>query len=215
MEIDCCFWFVLYTSFIIIKVSSSTLWDPLRTNSYHNFYSSIIQNQDEEDNQNAARNNYHDNYALSSPGYHQCSLHKLVFTQHLQKQYVSYKHDLTVLKEFTLCMWVNFHNHSNDHSLFSYSGKICRISKVCQMLFKKPKIIVDGQPTAILSWVSNTKRSSFISLAIDGHTFYRLNYPLKVFQWYHLCQSWNGHTGEWQLWVNGERVGRGFHNRVI
>lgn len=29
-----------------------------------------------------------------------------------------------------------------------------------------------------------------------------------------MCNSWNGNTGEWQLWVNAERVGRGFHNRV-
>lgn len=34
------------------------------------------------------------------------------------------------------------------------------------------------------------------------------------FSWYHSCQSWNGKTGEWQIWVNAERVGRGFHNRV-
>jgi Pentaxin family len=32
--------------------------------------------------------------------------------------------------------------------------------------------------------------------------------------WHHACTSWNGKTGEWQLWVKGERVGRGFHNRV-
>lgn len=32
--------------------------------------------------------------------------------------------------------------------------------------------------------------------------------------WHHVCASWNGKTGEWQLWVKGERIGRGFHNRV-
>lgn len=51
-------------------------------------------------------------------------------------------------------------------------------------------------------------------LSIDGHTLYRLNYPLRLNKWYHSCQSWNGHTGEWQIWVNDERVGRGFNNRV-
>ena len=49
---------------------------------------------------------------------------------------------------------------------------------------------------------------------IDGHNLYRLNYPLRLNKWYHSCQSWNGRTGEWQIWVNDERVGRGFHNRV-
>lgn len=42
----------------------------------------------------------------------------------------------------------------------------------------------------------------------------RLNYPLKLRKWHHACVSWNGKTGEWQLWVKAERVGRGFHNRV-
>lgn len=42
----------------------------------------------------------------------------------------------------------------------------------------------------------------------------RLNYPLKLRTWHHACASWNGKTGEWQLWVKAERVGRGFHNRV-
>lgn len=73
---------------------------------------------------------------------------------------------------------------------------------------------MDGQPKAILSWISNTERSSYFSLAVEGHTFYRLNYPLRLNRWYHTCQSWNGRTGEWQIWVNAERVGRGFHNRV-
>ena len=49
---------------------------------------------------------------------------------------------------------------------------------------------------------------------IDGHNLYRLNYPLRLNTWYHSCQSWNGRTGEWQIWVNDERVGRGFNNRV-
>lgn len=43
---------------------------------------------------------------------------------------------------------------------------------------------------------------------------HRLNYPLKLRKWHHACASWNGKSGEWQLWVKAERVGRGFHNRV-
>lgn len=50
---------------------------------------------------------------------------------------------------------------------------------------------------------------------MEGHTFFRLNYPLRLKKWYHTCQSWNGKTGEWQIWVNAERVGRGFHNRLV
>jgi len=80
------------------------------------------------------------------------------------------------------------------------------------VLFSTPP--VPHQPRAIYLWVSNTPRSSYFSLAVESHTFFRLNYPLRLNRWYHSCTSWNGRTGEWQIWVNAERVGRGFHNRV-
>lgn len=73
---------------------------------------------------------------------------------------------------------------------------------------------VPNQPRAIYLWVSNSLRSSYFSLSVESHTFFRLNYPLRLNRWYHSCTSWNGRTGEWQIWVNAERVGRGFHNRV-
>ena len=73
---------------------------------------------------------------------------------------------------------------------------------------------VGDQSRGILSWVANTPRSSYYMMNIDGHNLYRLNYPLRLNKWYHSCQSWNGRTGEWQIWVNDERVGRGFNNRV-
>lgn len=71
-----------------------------------------------------------------------------------------------------------------------------------------------GKPRIIYSWIENSPQKTYYSMAINGHTIYRLNYPEKLFKWYHVCQSWNGHTGEWQLWVNAERVGRGFYNLV-
>ena len=37
---------------------------------------------------------------------------------------------------------------------------------------------------------------------------------MRMKQWHHACTSWNGKTGEWQLWVKSDRVGRGFYNRV-
>lgn len=43
---------------------------------------------------------------------------------------------------------------------------------------------------------------------------HRLNYPFRMQKWHHVCSSWNGKTGEWQVWIKAERVGRGFHNRV-
>ena len=70
------------------------------------------------------------------------------------------------------------------------------------------------EPRAILAWISNSDRSSYYQMAVAGHTFFRLNYPIRLNRWYHSCYSWNGKTGEWQLWINAERVGRGFYNRV-
>lgn len=67
---------------------------------------------------------------------------------------------------------------------------------------------------AISSWVENTPKKSYYMLAVNGHTLYRINYPIKLHKWYHSCQSWNGKTGEWQLWINGERVSRGYYNLV-
>lgn len=54
-----------------------------------------------------------------------CSLYKVSLNQELLNQYVEYEKDMPDLKEFTLCMWTKFHNHSQDHPLFSYSGKFC------------------------------------------------------------------------------------------
>ncbi|XP_067005035.1 uncharacterized protein b6 [Anabrus simplex] len=132
---------------------------------------------------------------LIEPEGDQCAVYKVSFNQDLYFQYIQYKEPIPELLQFTLCMWVRFTNHSNDHPLFSYA--------------------VGDQPRAILSWVSNSQRSSYLSLSVMGHTFYRLNYPFRLYRWYHSCQSWNGKTGEWQTWVNAERVGRGFHNRLV
>lgn len=53
----------------------------------------------------------------------QCEIYKVGFTQDLYFQYIQYKIGLPKLKEFTLCAWSKFSNHSNDHPLFSYAGK--------------------------------------------------------------------------------------------
>nr|XP_021190849.2 uncharacterized protein LOC110376622 [Helicoverpa armigera] len=124
-----------------------------------------------------------------------CSIHKVSMNQELFYQYMEYETEMIDLKEFTLCMWTKFHNHSSDHPLFSYS--------------------VGDSPKEISAWISNTEEASYFSMAVHGQTFFRLNYPLKLNTWYHSCQSWNGKTGEWQIWVNAERVGRGFNNRLV
>lgn len=54
----------------------------------------------------------------------QCELYKVGFKQDLYFQYIQYKVEIPPLKEFTLCYWAKYTNHSNDHPLFSYAGKV-------------------------------------------------------------------------------------------
>lgn len=56
-------------------------------------------------------------------GSDQCELYKVAFKQDLYFQYVQYKVEIPPLKEFTLCYWAKYTNHSNDHPLFSYAGE--------------------------------------------------------------------------------------------
>ncbi|XP_050429968.1 uncharacterized protein LOC126839066 [Adelges cooleyi] len=136
------------------------------------------------------------NERFSAPKSDGCDLHKIVFTQDSRSpQYVLYKSKIPDIKEFTLCHWHNIFNYTHDHPIFSYS--------------------LPGRHRVIYSWIENSPEKTYYNLAINGHTIYRMNYPEKLFKWYHVCQSWNGHTGEWQLWVNTERVGRGFYNLMV
>lgn len=53
----------------------------------------------------------------------QCGLYKVAFTQDLYFQYIQFKTHIPEMKEFTLCYWNKYGNHSADHPLFSYAGK--------------------------------------------------------------------------------------------
>lgn len=57
-------------------------------------------------------------------GTDQCEIYKVGFKQDLYFQYIQYKADVPTLKEFTLCYWAKYTNHSNDHPIFSYAGKL-------------------------------------------------------------------------------------------
>uniref|UniRef100_A0A1A9VCQ0 Pentraxin (PTX) domain-containing protein n=1 Tax=Glossina austeni TaxID=7395 RepID=A0A1A9VCQ0_GLOAU len=122
----------------------------------------------------------------------QCAVKKYAFNH---DGIVEYNNKIPELKQFTICFWMRFTNHSGDHVVLTYSVK--------------------DDSRAFQFWVANSKNSSFISMAIKGQQMYRLNYPLRVRQWHHTCTSWNGKTGEWQVWLKAERIGRGFHNSLV
>ncbi|XP_012161536.1 uncharacterized protein LOC105665380 [Ceratitis capitata] len=121
-----------------------------------------------------------------------CAVKKFAFNH---DGIVTYENDLPALNQFTICFWSRYTNHSGDHVLLTYAVK--------------------DEPREFQFWVSNSKNSSFTSMAIKGQQIYRLNYPLRVRQWHHHCTSWNGKTGEWQVWVKSERIGRGFNNALV
>ncbi|XP_075155883.1 pentraxin-related protein b6 [Haematobia irritans] len=122
----------------------------------------------------------------------QCSVKKYAFNH---DGVVHYESEIPELSQFTICFWMRFTNHSGDHVILTYSAE-------------------EGHRD-FQFWVANAKNSSFISMAIKGQQIYRLNYPLRVRQWHHTCTSWNGKTGEWQVWLKAERIGRGFHNSLV
>ncbi|XP_064540249.1 uncharacterized protein b6 [Drosophila montana] len=121
-----------------------------------------------------------------------CSVKKFAFNQ---DGAVEYNNELPELDQFTLCFWMRFTNHSGDHVMLTYQ--------------------VEKEAREIQIWVANAQNSSFLSMAIKGQQMYRLNYPLRMRQWHHMCSSWNGKTGEWQVWLKAERIGRGFHNSLV
>ncbi|XP_035906628.1 uncharacterized protein LOC118509684 [Anopheles stephensi] len=130
--------------------------------------------------------------SFSSSGEDTCSFEKYAFDH---DGTVKYGNKLPALSQFTLCMWMRFTNHTGDHTILTYSA--------------------EDEPREIQLWISNNMGMSFISLAVHGQSLFRLNYPFKMRKWHHACASWNGKTGEWQLWIKSERVGRGFHNRLV
>ncbi|KAK6621882.1 hypothetical protein RUM44_001689 [Polyplax serrata] len=134
---------------------------------------------------------------VSNPFDEHCPLYKVSFQQSIYYQYVQYKTRMPDLKEFTICMWVRLHNHSHDHSLLSYAAK--------------------PHHKDIYMWISNLNahEPALFNMKVMGQTIFRLNYPIQLYKWYHTCQSWNGNTGEWQVWVNSHRIGRGFHNLLV
>ncbi|XP_058124192.1 uncharacterized protein LOC131287915 [Anopheles ziemanni] len=130
--------------------------------------------------------------AFHETGDDTCSFEKYAFDH---DGTVKYGNKLPALSQFTLCAWMRFTNHTGDHTILTYS--------------------VEKEPREIQLWISNSMGMSFISLAVHGQSLFRLNYPFKMRKWHHACASWNGKTGEWQLWIKSERVGRGFHNRLV
>ncbi|XP_055631597.1 uncharacterized protein LOC129771694 [Toxorhynchites rutilus septentrionalis] len=121
-----------------------------------------------------------------------CSVDKFAFNN---EGTVTYEQSLPALEQFTLCAWTRFTNHTGDHTIITYA--------------------VQNESREIQLWIANARGMSFISLAVHGQSLFRLNYPFRMRKWHHICASWNGKTGEWQLWIKAERIGRGFHNRLV
>lgn len=111
--------------------------------------------------------------------------------------------------------------HNNNNELMSILLLLIKCLQPWRLVNNYKKLTMNhfifavlDQPTAVLAWISHTDRASYYNMAIGGYKLYTINYPLRLNRWYHSCQSWNAQTGEWFLFVNGERVGRGFTPEV-
>lgn len=49
-------------------------------------------------------------------------------------------------------------------------------------------------------------------MAISGNEVYSVPYDVAYHHWYHLCHSWEGASGRWLLYVDGDLIGQGLDN---
>ena len=62
---------------------------------------------------------------------------------------------------------------------------------------------------AISTWIEPTIFGIEIRMAISGKEVYSVPYNLAYHHWYHLCHSWEGASGRWLLYADGDLIGQG------
>ena len=46
-------------------------------------------------------------------------------------------------------------------------------------------------------------------MALNGLEVYSVPYVIRSHHWYHMCHSWEGASGRWKLYMDGDLVGHG------
>ncbi|KAK4016852.1 hypothetical protein OUZ56_031819 [Daphnia magna] len=120
---------------------------------------------------------------------------KVILTQRTRDdrrniQLVEFFTSVPNLQDFTVCYWLKSVNTTTRQSTFSYAAP--------------------NDPVAIATWIEPTIFGLQIRMAISGKEVYSVPYNIAYHHWYHLCHSWEGSSGRWLLYVDGELIGQGF-----
>ncbi|KAI9557444.1 Neurol pentraxin receptor [Daphnia sinensis] len=120
---------------------------------------------------------------------------KVILTQRTRDdrrtiQLVEFLTTVPNLQDFTVCYWLKSVNTTTRQSTFSYAAP--------------------NDPVAIATWIEPTIFGLQIRMALSGKEVYSVAYNIAYHHWYHLCHSWEGASGRWLLYVDGELIGQGF-----
>ncbi|KAK6621884.1 hypothetical protein RUM44_001691 [Polyplax serrata] len=128
-----------------------------------------------------------DAYNRKSVHNHFPSLYKIIFKGKGFKEYVKYTKEIPRLEEYTFCMWYKPNQITQDHTLFSYA--LNRNEKLLRFWFNAA--------------------DSTLRMAIRESPAFKVPANIRKGKWHHICQSWHGVLGEWQVFLDGKRIGVG------
>ncbi|CAH1960595.1 unnamed protein product [Acanthoscelides obtectus] len=115
------------------------------------------------------------------------TIDKVSLTQRNYIQFLKYMVDVPPITDYTFCIWMKSNNLTRNHPLLSYSK--------------------DENDRLITVWV--TPHGKFLRLKIMDKPVFEVPLDLTEHIWHHICQSWAGLTGLWDLYVNGKHLASG------
>jgi hypothetical protein len=75
-------------------------------------------------------------------------------------------------------------------------------------------LIALDDPVAISTWIEPTIFGIQIRMAISGKEVYSVPYHVAYHHWYHFCHSWEGASGRWLLYADGDLIGQGIDSSL-
>nr|CAI5834740.1 unnamed protein product [Callosobruchus analis] len=115
------------------------------------------------------------------------TIDKVSLTQKNYIQFLKYMVDVPPITDYTFCIWIKSNNLTRDHPLLSYSK--------------------NEHDRLITVWI--TPHGKFIRLKLMDRPVFEVPLGIAEYAWYHVCQSWAGITGQWDLYVNGKHLASG------
>lgn len=119
------------------------------------------------------------------------------------------------LQDFTVCYWLKSVNTTNRQSTFSYSGEVLQVldDPVGRVELNRFVFFISppapGDPQAISIWIEPTIFGTQIRLTMREVEVHSVPYAITSHHWYHMCHSWEGASGRWLLYVDGDLVASG------